>query len=67
MQPIQAQSVALEQNHYDKSSTALRHRVLADRDFAVVAAFVIIGLLVSLCVMLVCPWWEVSVVPSTLS
>jgi hypothetical protein len=56
MQAIKAQTVALEQNHYDEPSTALGHRVLADRDFRVLAAFVIIGLLVSLCVMLVCPW-----------
>jgi hypothetical protein len=67
MQTIQAQSVALKQDHYDRPSTALGDRGLADRDFTVVAAFVIIGLLVSLCVMLVCPWLEVSVVLSTLS
>jgi type II secretory pathway component PulM len=67
MQTIQAQSVALEQSHYGKPSTALRHRVLADRDFRVVAAFVTIGLLASIYLVLFCPWSEeISAALSTL-
>jgi type II secretory pathway component PulM len=66
MQAIQAQSVALEQNHYDKPGT--RHRILEDRDFRVVAAFVTIGLLVSIYLVLFCPWSEeISAALSTLS
>jgi hypothetical protein len=71
MESIQAQSVALPRNYDSKPSkvlSALGHRVLADRDFTVVATFVIIGLLLSFCLMLFCPSLEeVSVVLSTLS
>jgi hypothetical protein len=67
MQVIQAQSAALRQNYASKPSPVLsRHRVLAD--FAVVAGFVIIGLLLSLYLMLFWPWSEeISAALSTLS
>jgi type II secretory pathway component PulM len=71
MQAIQAQSVAPRQNYVGKPSPVLaaeRHRVLADRDFTVVAAFVIIGVLASVYLMLFCPWSEeISAALSTLS
>jgi hypothetical protein len=71
MQAIQAESVALRQNYYRKPSTvftALGYRVLADRDFTVVAAFVTIGFLTSIYLVLFCPWsQEISAALSTLS
>jgi hypothetical protein len=71
MQAIRAQSVASRQNYYRKPSTvftALGYRILPDRDFTVVAAFVTIGFLASICLVLLCSWSEeISAALATLS
>jgi hypothetical protein len=71
MQAIHAQSIALPRNYHRKPSkvlAAVGQRALADRDFTVVTAFVIIGLMASLYLVLFCPWSEeISAALSTLS
>jgi hypothetical protein len=71
MQAIQAQSVGLPQSSDGKPSkvlTALGHRALANRDFAVVATFVTFGILAWICLVLFCPWSEeISAALATLS